>query len=119
MRRRVFIKRISSWFALSIIANEGCGMSSFGCKEQWRAVLGSKSATEERERAKAFAACASKERMGLQLELLDRSSGQQVPVANVASATSPLTVRVTLKGSDEPQIWQPLDNASVLELLGE
>lgn len=88
-------------------------------KEQWRAVLDSKSATEERERAKLFAACASKERMSLQLEFLDRTSGQQVPVANVASAASPLTVRVTLKGGDEPQMWQPLDNASVLELLGE
>jgi len=117
MRRRVFVKRISIWFALSIIANEGCG--SLGCREQWRAVLESKSAAEEREGARAFAACASKKGMGLQLEFLDRTSGQQVPAATVASAASPLTVRVILKGSDEPQIWQPLDNASVLELLGE
>lgn len=94
-------------------------MSSYGCQEQWRALLESKSAVEERERAKRFFACASKARMSLQLEFTDRASGQQLPATRVASAPAPLDVRVRMGGSVEPQTWQPLDNASVLELLYE
>lgn len=94
-------------------------MSSYRCKDLWRAVLESKSSPEEIERTQRFAACAAKEHMSLQLEFADRASGSPIAAAAVATTVAPLTVHIRMSSADDPQTWQPLDNASVLELLGE
>lgn len=91
------------------------------CMEQWRQLVEQQEPAQEQRRAQAFAECARKNKLVYALALTDRTSGSELPIAQLGAHGGPISVRITveLNGKQEVLRWEPKSAESVYPLLME